>query len=836
MTMKLRSGSPWRAAAAAMLLILAGCGGGGGGGGAPGDDTVAESGGPGGYYPLGIGNRWYYDDGFSAQVASTRQVDGQVARVVRHFDRLGSAQGETAIVIDNSGVRELSDSADPLSAGIGPLQLLRFPLVAGDNFVQIDKTISLGGDRDGDDRIEQLAVHSVVTVVGFETVATDIGTFNNAAHLRTVLTETIIYTSNGSRETATYTTDEWFAPGIGPVRQTQTIVFGQDTNSSDYKVASYNIAGRRSESVAPTVTSVSPAADSVDNNAGTVLRVEFSEPMDLLTLTPSTVIVLDPAGVPVSGTIAATETSVTFTPNRGWGSGEHSARITTGAADRAGNTLAADRQWRFRLDADAPAVTAVSPANGTQEVSLSPTITLTFSEDIDPASIADLTTPYVPGSINLRWTAVLNGKTLTLTPNQPLPHNTTVQIQICCAADLRGNPMRSYFSSQFTTTAGWFALPTRLPLINTQVNAATAGDVTGDGRPDIVIATGYAPSPSNEYSLLVLAQRADGSLAAPVSYATGSNSLCQVTSLTVVDLDGDGRRDVVLGEGDCGVEIFRQGGDGRLGSGVQLNAGAKRVVVADVNGDSRPDIVAVGSNGGDVSVWRQQAGGAFDPVRTYTLGQFGAEDLAVGDINADGRPDIVIFSVQSDPGKALALLLQQPDGEFAAPLYARAEIGRGGRGLAIGDVDGDGRNDIVVGAGGATIDAIGILHQQPGGTMGPLQAVPTSSSAAAVAVADIDNDGRLDIIVGHNNDNSIGLYRQQPGGGFGGEDLYAAASGALTVIDLNGDGRRDIVAGGAMLLQNPSAATTASAVPRTSARRLAAAARQAAQRQVRTSP
>ena len=105
--------------------------------------------------------------------------------------------------------------------------------------------------------------------------------------------------------------------------------------------------------------------------------------------------------------------------------------------------------------------------------------------------------------------------------------------------------------------AGMFA-PYQAYPVGSWPEAVAIGDVTGDGRADVVMTTSYNFDPANDFRLWVFAQAADGSLMPPVSYATGSTYTDRAESVAIGDMTGDGRADVVLGIGGLGVQIFPQ--------------------------------------------------------------------------------------------------------------------------------------------------------------------------------------------------------------------------------------------------------------------------------------
>ena len=86
--------------------------------------------------------------------------------------------------------------------------------------------------------------------------------------------------------------------------------------------------------------------------------------------------------------------------------------------------------------------------------------------------------------------------------------------------------------------------------------AVAIGDVTGDGRADVVMTTGFYFDSANDYRVWVFAQTGAGTLATPVAYPTGSTATPQ--SVQVGDVTGDGRKDVVVGLDGLGVQLYPQ--------------------------------------------------------------------------------------------------------------------------------------------------------------------------------------------------------------------------------------------------------------------------------------
>jgi hypothetical protein len=228
--------------------------------------------------------------------------------------------------------------SDPVSQALDGLQVLRYPLRSGDTYEQLDTALNVG-DLDGDGKAEFLELRADMTVVGQETVTTVAGTFAGALHQRQVVTESIKPTGGSDRITVTITFDTWYADGVGPVQTTIRIAGAGLDETIDNALTAYGVGNRRSESVAPTLTLMTPGPAPVRSQNVNV-GAGFSEIMDASTVSGATFTVRNAAGALVSGTVSLQGTIVSFTPATViWPSGTYTATIA-GALDRVGNPLA----------------------------------------------------------------------------------------------------------------------------------------------------------------------------------------------------------------------------------------------------------------------------------------------------------------------------------------------------------------------------------------------------------------------------------------------------------------------------------------------------------------
>jgi uncharacterized repeat protein (TIGR01451 family) len=321
------------------------------------------------------------------------------------------------------------------------------------------------------------------------------------------------------------------------------------------------------------------------------------------------------------------------------------------------------------------------------------------------------------------------------------------------------------------------------------------GDLNHDGRQDVAVLTSRFFDPENDRRVHVFRQNAAGGLDAPVKLPLPPLISASALSMDVGDLTGDGRVDIVAAQ-SLAVVLFVQDSSGNFGPPLELaanNAGWVRVV--DWNGDGRLDVVT--REGAGAAVRLQAANGSLGAPTPFEV-EFGPT-MEAGDVTGDGRADIVVapFALQSNN---LLVYAQDASGSLLAPVAYDLGTQERPRGIAIADVNGDARRDLVVthedGTGGP---GVGILLQTAAGTFGtPPVLVPSSLSPRTAGVRDLDGDSRPDLVVLHDNSENVGLFRQPVAGSFGPETLdqvpYASfyQPQSLAIGDVNGDGAPDV--------------------------------------------
>jgi uncharacterized repeat protein (TIGR01451 family) len=328
--------------------------------------------------------------------------------------------------------------------------------------------------------------------------------------------------------------------------------------------------------------------------------------------------------------------------------------------------------------------------------------------------------------------------------------------------------------------------------------AVAVGDVNGDGLADVLLTTSYYFDPVSDFKLFVFLQQPDGQLAAPVLYPTNSNYQNRARSVQIADMNGDARNDIVLGNNN-NIEVFLQRPDGALApSAVYATPMASTIRVGDVNNDGRPDVVGLDWSSNNVAVFLQNAAGTLDPAVMYNAPHGGYNDLDLGDVNGDGLADIVVMSGQSWLPNVV-VLTQAAAGGFNAPVSYSVSPMELTKGVAVGDVNGDGRNDVVVTYGGnMPYSRIGVFYQNAAGGLDPAVSFGSLDIPEAVEIADVNGDGRADIVVLHGGWYAAGVYLQNSDGSLQAEEHYfipyASHYGpqGLAIGDFNGDRQPDI--------------------------------------------
>jgi len=326
------------------------------------------------------------------------------------------------------------------------------------------------------------------------------------------------------------------------------------------------------------------------------------------------------------------------------------------------------------------------------------------------------------------------------------------------------------------------------------------GDVNGDGRPDIAVAS----QGTDNVSVLLSLPGAAGTFGPATTYSLGAGS--RPTGIALGDVNGDGRLDIVTGNqatNAVGVLLGSAATPGTFAAAVTYASGGNApniVALADLNGDGRLDIATANTGGNTVGVLLASATapGTFGMAAVYSSGGGGNPvGITTGDVNGDGRPDIV---TSSNAGGTVAVLLASATapGTFGSgTIYSSG--GAGTVGVALGDVNRDGQVDIVAtNSSSSTVSVLLGSATAPGAFAAPVTYPSGGGSPNFALLGDVNGDGLLDIVTANSASGTVGVLtgRAAAPGTFATATTYASGGNGpigIALGDVNGDGRRDVV-------------------------------------------
>jgi hypothetical protein len=381
---------------------------------------------------------------------------------------------------------------------------------------------------------------------------------------------------------------------------------------------------------------------------------------------------------------------------------------------------------------------------------------------------------------------------------------------------------------------GTFQSAVQYPSGGLYTQSVALGDLNGDGKLDIV-ATNQCQSNSNcenGNSTSVLLGNGDGTFQLNASYAAGSSNFDELegpslSTVSLADTNGDGKLDVLVtnscsgADFDCGsgaINVLLGYGDGTLQAGIIYSApgSANGLATGDVNGDGKPDLVIANEcntdcSAGTVSILLNNGDGTFQTGNTYPSGGQYTLWAATGDVNGDGKADIVLSNQCGVPNvcttSSVSVLLGNGDGTFqSATSYSLTSTD--GESIVLGDVNGDGKLDIVVviqcADNTCSGGAVDVLLGNGDGTFQPAVAYSSAGVyAIGGAIGDVNGDGKADIVLINDcNDNTCAngtaaVLLGNGDGTFQPAVLYSTggqSANSMQLADINGDGKLDIVA------------------------------------------
>jgi hypothetical protein len=348
------------------------------------------------------------------------------------------------------------------------------------------------------------------------------------------------------------------------------------------------------------------------------------------------------------------------------------------------------------------------------------------------------------------------------------------------------------FAGLYQTTAQVAFAPAANYAVGKNPYSVAAADVNGDGKVDLICANRGANN------LMVFTNNGSGVFGSNATYAVFSYP----ESVVAADVNGDGKVDLVCYCSSGSLKVLTNNGSGSFVNAGNYAVGGNNlygeVIAADVNGDGRVDLICPGV-GNPLMLLTNAGNGVFAAAAPLPSSPGTSWFCAATDVNGDGKTDLIDVDGTTGSFSYMRVLTNDGSGTFTLCSSNTLTTRWPGIGTTV-DINGDGKAALVVpdydsGSG----NTLTVLTNNGDGVFGSNATYVVAIGLLCVIAADVQGDGKADLICGKFTGNTLSVLTNNGSGRFGSNSTYTVGSNPMSIAaaDVTGSGKMDLISANA---------------------------------------